>query len=65
MKLLLSILTLTFFSFASASLFAGQTVLDEPSYAVPGKNPLHFCADPKNDILKVEDVDLAPNPPLP
>ena len=64
MKFLLSILTLAFFSFASASLFNGQTILEE-KFPVPGKNPLLFCTDPSNDILTVEDVELAPNPPLP
>ncbi|KAF2261265.1 phosphatidylglycerol/phosphatidylinositol transfer protein precursor [Lojkania enalia] len=31
--------------------------------AVPGDNPLFFCADPKDNILKIEEVDLSPNPP--
>ncbi|KAF2433543.1 phosphatidylglycerol/phosphatidylinositol transfer protein precursor [Tothia fuscella] len=31
--------------------------------SVPGKNPLEFCADPKDDLLIIENVDLDPNPP--
>lgn len=38
------------------------TVLDDP-LKVPGANPLSFCADPKDDILIIENVDLDPNPP--
>lgn len=32
---------------------------------VPGENPLKHCADPKDDILDLESVDISPNPPLP
>ncbi|KAK5107998.1 hypothetical protein LTR62_008892 [Meristemomyces frigidus] len=31
--------------------------------SVPGDNPLNHCADPSNDILKIENVDISPNPP--
>lgn len=34
-------------------------------YKVPGDNPLYFCADPADYILKIEKVDLDPNPPKP
>ncbi|KAF1813154.1 phosphatidylglycerol/phosphatidylinositol transfer protein precursor [Eremomyces bilateralis CBS 781.70] len=32
---------------------------------VPGDNPLCFCDDPSRDILKIDQVDLFPNPPQP
>lgn len=35
------------------------------SKTVPGDNPLEFCNDPAGDIIEIESVDLAPNPPLP
>ncbi|KAK8198149.1 phosphatidylglycerol/phosphatidylinositol transfer protein precursor [Phyllosticta capitalensis] len=30
---------------------------------VPGANPLYFCDAPDHNILTIDDVDLAPNPP--
>ncbi|MCJ1440299.1 MAG: Phosphatidylglycerol/phosphatidylinositol transfer protein [Stictis urceolatum] len=30
---------------------------------VPGKNPLNFCEDPKDNIVEITSVDLDPNPP--
>jgi hypothetical protein len=48
-------------SFASSS----QATIDEPAFTVPGKNPLRFCADPKDYILTITNVDLTPNPPVP
>lgn len=53
--------------FAAASPAAwvpGQVALQQ-DYKVPGDNPLHFCGDPAEDILKIEKVDLSPNPPQP
>ena len=35
----------------------------DSSLSVPGENPLQHCADPKDDILTLENVDLSPNPP--
>ncbi|ORY11328.1 ML domain-domain-containing protein [Clohesyomyces aquaticus] len=49
---------------ASPSWVPGQVAINE-EFKVPGKNPLYFCQDPKDDILKIESVDLDPNPPEP
>ncbi|KIW32364.1 uncharacterized protein PV07_03916 [Cladophialophora immunda] len=64
--ILLSLLTAVS-AVSSRSLFGGQNALvdEEPKFKVPGKNPLNFCADPKDYILTVDYVDLSPNPPLP
>ncbi|KAJ4291695.1 Phosphatidylglycerol/phosphatidylinositol transfer protein [Kalmusia sp. IMI 367209] len=48
----------------SSWLTGNQAVINE-DFKVPGDNPLYFCADPKEYILKIENVDLSPNPPLP
>ncbi|KAF2278600.1 uncharacterized protein EI97DRAFT_372478 [Westerdykella ornata] len=48
----------------AASWIPGQVAISE-DYKVPGDNPLHFCGDPKDDILTIERVDLSPNPPQP
>jgi hypothetical protein len=32
---------------------------------VPGDSPLCFCDDPSGDILKIKDISLSPNPPVP
>jgi len=63
--LVLSLLTAT--AVSSRSLFGGSqdALVDEPKHTVPGKNPLDFCADPKDYILSIDYVDLSPNPPLP
>ncbi|EXJ58371.1 hypothetical protein A1O7_05796 [Cladophialophora yegresii CBS 114405] len=52
---------------SSRSLFGGSqnALVDEDKFSVPGKNPLNFCADPKDYILSVDYVDLSPNPPVP
>ncbi|KIY01006.1 uncharacterized protein Z520_03672 [Fonsecaea multimorphosa CBS 102226] len=64
--ILLSLLTAAS-AVSSRSLFGAQNALvdEEPKFSVPGKNPLNFCADPKDYILTVDYVDLSPNPPLP
>ncbi|KAK5044721.1 hypothetical protein LTR84_010495 [Exophiala bonariae] len=64
-NLLFSLLTAT--AVSSRSLFSGNqhALVDEPQHSVPGKNPLNFCADPKDYILTVDYVDLTPNPPVP
>lgn len=36
---------------------------DDDPLNVPGENPLKFCADPKDNILKIIKADLDPNPP--
>jgi len=38
---------------------------DGETIEVPGKNPLTYCADPKDYILTIDNVDLDPNPPTP
>jgi hypothetical protein len=35
----------------------------DDSLSVPGDNPLAHCANPKDDILDLQSVDLSPNPP--
>jgi len=40
-------------------------MVDDEKFTVPGKNPLNFCADPKDYILTIDHVDLSPNPPVP
>ena len=42
---------------------SSQSVLDEEPHAVPGDNPLIYCASPDDYILDIESVDLKPNPP--
>lgn len=49
---------------AEPSWMPSQVKIQE-EYKVPGDNPLYFCADPADDILKIEKVDLSPNPPEP
>ena len=39
--------------------------LEDDPLKVPGEQPLYFCQDPKDYILKVENVVLSPNPPVP
>ena len=50
---------------ASPSWMGGDQVTIQEEYKVPGDNPLYFCGDPANDLLKIEKVDLSPNPPKP
>jgi len=54
-------------SVSSFNLFGDQNPIKiaDDAFPVPGNNPLTFCADPVNDILTIERVDLDPNPPLP
>lgn len=48
----------------SLSLFgSSQTILDDESRSVPGKNPLHFCQNTGDYSLVIQNVDLTPNPP--
>lgn len=54
-------------SVSAGSLFSAggnQAVMDE-KFKVPGENPLYFCSDPKDYSLKIESVELSPNPPVP
>ncbi|QSZ33120.1 hypothetical protein DSL72_002706 [Monilinia vaccinii-corymbosi] len=69
MKFSTSLITFLFSSTLVAaegfSLFGnGQKVLDNKGAAVPGSNPLTHCkADHSSDILKLDHVNLSPNPP--
>ena len=68
MRPLLSLLTL-FLSCAAVSntlsLFSSdQQVLDE-DLSVPGDNPLYYCQKTDKSILRIDYVDLTPNPPEP
>ena len=68
MKLIITLLTLSFASLATSSSLSffrsEQQVLDE-DLKVPGDNPLTFCAKSDEFILTINNVDLDPNPPLP
>lgn len=52
---------------SSVSLFdnSQKVVAEDNELSVPGKNPLNYCADPKDYILTIDHVDLDPNPPRP
>lgn len=49
-------------SVAATPSWPGQVKIQE-DFKVPGDNPLYFCADPKDNLLEIENVDLSPNPP--
>jgi hypothetical protein len=49
----------------SGSWLSGDQVTIKEDYKVPGDNPLYFCGDPADDLVKIEKVDLDPNPPKP
>ena len=63
MKLASCFVSLVLSSLATASIFGGQTILEDPALSVPGDNPLTFCKATKDDKLVIEYVDLIPNPP--
>ncbi|TVY60906.1 Phosphatidylglycerol/phosphatidylinositol transfer protein, partial [Lachnellula suecica] len=67
MKLSLAIISLFASSFVAAVDFDfsyGQKILEDKGDAVPGENPLTFCKkDHDSDILKLDHVNLDPNPP--
>jgi len=50
---------------ATPSWMGDDQVAIKAEYKVPGDNPLYFCGDPVDDLLKIEKVDLSPNPPVP
>ncbi|KAI2469368.1 phosphatidylinositol/phosphatidylglycerol transfer protein [Annulohypoxylon bovei var. microspora] len=53
-------------STASAGSWFGnsQSVIVKDAQKVPGESPLEFCdTDHSSDIIKIESVDLSPNPP--
>ena len=67
MRPILSLLTLFLSCVAlsnTLSLFGSdQQVLDE-DLSVPGDNPLFYCQH-TGDVLRIDYVDLTPNPPEP
>jgi len=68
MKLSLSLITLLCSSLVAADGFSfltgSQKPLADTGEAVPGDNPLVHCKqDHDSDILKLEHVNLTPNPP--
>ena len=50
---------------ATPSWMGGDQVAIKEEYKVPGDNPLYFCGNPADDILKIEKADIDPNPPKP
>ena len=63
MKLTASLVPLALCSLASASIFGGQAIIEDPDLSVPGDNPLNFCKGTDDYKLEIEYVDLLPNPP--
>lgn len=51
---------------AARSIFdSSQTPLQSTDvFPVKGDNPLLHCANPADDILQIDSVDLIPNPPV-
>ncbi|RAL16413.1 ML domain-containing protein [Aspergillus homomorphus CBS 101889] len=49
----------------SIDFFSSQSPIVANGIPVEGDNPLEYCANPSDDVLKIEKVDLSPNPPLP
>ncbi|KAI4135366.1 MAG: hypothetical protein LQ347_000732 [Umbilicaria vellea] len=49
----------------SVSFGKQETLIVDGSLKVPGANPLKFCQDPSDNILAIQNVNLAPNPPTP
>lgn len=67
-----------YFTFLLAALFTsasaatignlwGQSPLGAPETGspVPGDNPLKYCGSTDDNIVKIERVDISPNPPTP
>jgi hypothetical protein len=47
------------------AIWGDSSALDE-SLKVPGENPINYCSpDRDGDLIVIEKVDLAPNPPKP
>lgn len=68
MKFSAGLITLLFSTLVAAdglSFFSnGQKVLEEKGGPVEGANPLTYCKkDHSSDILKLDHVNLDPNPP--
>jgi len=69
MRLSSILVPLAYVSVATAISFTwekDQATLNEgvEDLKVPGKNPLQYCADPKDYILDIDYADLKPNPPV-
>ena len=45
--------------------YSQSPIKTEDAIPVQGDNPLFYCSDPSNNSLKIDSVDLTPNPPLP
>lgn len=72
MKLSATVSALSLFAtFATASnLFqqlasAAVDVRASSGLKVPGESPLEYCGETRNDVLKLEKINLTPNPPIP
>lgn len=59
----LSIVTLGLCAATATARSSQATLVDDDALAVPGENPLHYCATPDENILEIKQVDLSPNPP--
>ena len=63
LALLLAPLAATALSFARGAAANQRPLTAADSIAVPGANPLVHCYEPDADLLKIEQLDLDPNPP--
>ena len=63
MELFIHSLLLLLFASLSHSLREQLPIAPHDSLEVPGKNPLLYCQDPKDYILDIYYIELAPNPP--
>jgi len=52
-------------SLSAAAALQSPVVLGGTNPDVPGENPLKFCSKPEDDLIKIEAVNLVPNPPQP
>ncbi|KAL4987237.1 Phosphatidylglycerol/phosphatidylinositol transfer protein [Aspergillus falconensis] len=46
-----------------ASFFGYNQDIIAEGAPVKGNNPLEYCSEPSGDLLEIQSVDLAPNPP--
>ena len=60
---LLPLLLASLVATKSISIFSGSQIPLDEELAVPGKNPLYFCAKNAYYSLDIKKVDLSPNPP--
>ena len=45
--------------------FLDASSTSDKALKVPGDNPMYHCENPEENVLQLESVDLAPNPPQP